>query len=217
MRIGTRDPKSEFPMYLPADQYVPQFGSLRRPMAMWLGTCAVALVIVAMVFGAPLALATGFPFVGNSIYRGFSYVCHQIPERSFFLAEHQLAICSRCTGLYLGFTITLLCYPLFKSLRQTTTPERKWLFIATVPMVIDVGLTLFGIWENTHSTRFATGALLGGVAVLYVMPGLMDLALRNWGKRMKPGSQLDNADVPAKLFSNEASAPSDYSAPHRRI
>ena len=38
----------------------------------------------------------------------------------------------------------------------------------------------FGIWENTHLSRFLTGALLGSVAVFYVVPGLLDLRLKEW-------------------------------------
>ena len=73
-----------------------------------------------------------------------------------------------------------LCYPLVRSLRRTDTPPRRWLFIAATPMAIDFFLGFFGIWENTHLSRFLTGALLGSVSVLYVMPGLIDLSLKDW-------------------------------------
>ena len=35
-------------------------------------------------------------------------ICHQRPERSFFLDGHQLPVCARCTGLYLSGAIGLL-------------------------------------------------------------------------------------------------------------
>jgi uncharacterized membrane protein len=54
------------------------------------------------------------------------------------------------------------------------------LFLAAAPLAIDFSLGFFGIWENTHLSRFVTGALLGSVAVLYVMPGLIDLSLMEW-------------------------------------
>ena len=204
---------------MPADNYITQTGSLRRPLLMWFLTATVSLAIMSLILGAPLALDTGHPFWGLTIYRAFSYVCHQIPERSFFIAGHQFAVCSRCTGLYGGFAAAAVLYPVIRSLRQTEAPARKWLFIAAAPLAIDFALGYFGIWDNTHSSRFATGALLGAVSVFYVMPGLMELSLRDWrtkvtDSRSNPGKQISQAQV----FSPTGSAaPSDYSAPHRRI
>jgi uncharacterized membrane protein len=126
--------------------------------------------------GAPLAQAHGHPQFAATIYQTFSFVCHQLPERSFHLEGHKFAVCSRCTGLYSGFTLATLCYPLARSLRRTDTPSRLWLLLAVVPLVIDFSLSYFGIWENTHLTRFLTGALLGGVALFYIIPGLIQLS-----------------------------------------
>lgn len=216
-------------MYAPPDQYIPQLGASRRPIVMWLIVAAGCLILMSLIIGAPLALNTGHPFPGLTIYRAFSYVCHQIPERSFFIAEHQFAVCARCTGLYAGFATATLLYPLFRSLRQTEAPKRKWLFIAAAPLAVDFTLGFFGVWDNTHFSRFATGALLGGAAVFYVIPGLVDLSLRDWravtGRAAgRKDANLESASVGAspssraEMFSSGAvAAPSDYSAPHRRI
>jgi len=148
----------------------------RLPLIVWAITAAIALAIVALIIGAPL-LQSGHPQFSASVYRSFSFVCHQIPERSFHLAGNNFAVCSRCTGLYAGFAITTLCYPLARSLRNTDTPSRLWLILATLPLGIDFGLTYFGVWQNTHLSRFVTGALLSSVAVFYIVPGLIDLGL----------------------------------------
>ena len=195
-----------------ASQYVPQTGSNRRPIAMWLVVTLLALLFIAFVVGAPIALANGYETIGNTIYLNLHYFCHQIPERSLFIAGYQFAVCARCTGIYAGFAAATLAYPLFKSLRQTSAPARKWLFIAAAPLAIDWAVEFFGIWHNTHTSRFVTGAVLGATAVFYVMPGLMDLSLRKWGE-VKPPRQVP---VPVTSFPAEG-APSDYSAPHRRI
>src|SRR5260370_21658576 len=128
-----------------------------------------------MIIGAPLFQATGHASFASTIYRAFSFVCHQIPERSFHLAGHQFAVCSRCTGLYTGFAVAALVYPLARSLQRTDTPSRLWLLLATLPLVIDFSLGYFSIWENTHLSRFFSGPLLSSVAVFYIMPGLIDL------------------------------------------
>ncbi len=205
-------------MYASPENYIPQTVSNRRPLLMWAIVAAGSLAVLAMIVGAPLAIKSGHPFWGLGIYRAFSYVCHQIPERSFFIAEHQFAVCARCTGLYVGFAVAVLLYPFARSLRQIEAPRRKWLFLAAAPLTIDFALGFFGIWENTHFSRFATGALLGAVSVFYVMPGLMDLSLREWGRGRKDPTASTAPRVSAEVFStNAATAPSDYSAPERRI
>jgi uncharacterized membrane protein len=206
-------------MQAASNNYITQTGSLRRPLLMWLLAAAGSLALMSLIIGAPLALDAGHPFWGFTIYQAFSYVCHQIPERSFFIAGHKFAVCSRCTGLYAGFATATLVYPIIKSLRQTEAPARKWLFIAAAPLAIDFALGYLGIWDNTHSSRFSTGALLGAVSVLYVMPGLIDLSFRDWrGKPERsaptPAQPISSAQM---LSPNVSAAPSDYSAPHRRI
>ena len=39
-----------------------------------------------------------------------SVVCHQLPERSFFLDGRQLPVCARCTGLYLSGAAGLVAW-----------------------------------------------------------------------------------------------------------
>lgn len=165
-------------MYLPASAYTPQTVSLRRTYLWWLAGTTVCLTILALAVSAPLAAASHHDQAALTLYRSFGIFCHQLPERSYFLAGHKLAICARCLGLYAGFSGMFLLYPLVRSLRVVTTPPVKWLILASIPLAIDFSLTFVGIWENTHTTRLLTGLLLGAVAVLYVMPGISELSLR---------------------------------------
>lgn len=198
-----------------AVSYVTQTIATQRPLVAWLIVVAGAMLVMTLIVGAPLALANDHPAIGLTIYRGFSKVCHQLPERSFFIAGHPFAVCARCTGLYSGFTVALLAYPLIGSLKRTTAPPRKWLFLAALPLAVDFSLTFFGIWANTHTSRLLTGALLGSVAAFYVMPGVSDLALRGWRRGTVPsGLSLSSAVASNPIAST---APSDYSAPQRRI
>src|SRR5512143_3341817 len=47
-------------------------------------------------------------------------LCHQLPDRSFFIHEHQTPLCARCTGMYLGFSIGLI----FLIIRRRTHAAR---------------------------------------------------------------------------------------------
>ena len=184
---------------------------IRRPFAFWLiGTVTVSF-LVSLIIVAPVAAASGHGELAHGIYGAFGALCHQMPERSFFIAGHKFAVCSRCTGVYAGFAFTLLLYPLLRSLKRTATPPRSLLLLAAIPLLVDFSVTFFGFWENTHTSRLLTGALLGSVTVFYVMPGIIDLSLRH--------SRTPLPKVTFTLASPEriASAPSDYSAPERRI
>jgi len=174
----------------------------------WLISTIIIFAIVSLIVVAPLAAGTHAELAA-SIYFGFSVLCHQIPERSYFIAGHQLAVCARCTGLYAGFALTMLAYPLIRPLRSMDWPPPVWLVLAAVPMGIDFSLTFLGIWENTHTSRLLTGLLLGSVSVLYVMPGLIELSSRKAREKRSPFTLAS----PERM----ASAPSDYSAPQRRI
>lgn len=190
------------------------FVTTRRPIIFWLISAAVVSFLVLLVVAAPLAAASGHNQLAQGIYGAFATLCHQLPDRSYFIDGHKFAVCTRCTGLYAGFAFTLLLFPLIGSLKRTTMPPRSWLFLAAIPLVIDFSVTFFGFWDNTHTSRMLTGALLGGATVFYVMPGIIDLSLRH-----VRAAQPTQPRVNFTLASPDriAAAPSDYSAPERRI
>ena len=146
-------------------------------VAVWAASATVTIATLAAIIAAPLLQSGGHWTLASQIYRTFSFLCHQIPERSFHIAGQQFAVCSRCTGLYAGFTMAILTYPLFRSLRKTETPSIVWLFASAIPLAIDFSLTYFGIWQNNHFTRFTTGALFGTVAAIFILPGVIEISV----------------------------------------
>ena len=191
----------QFQMYASPDQYTSQSVVTKRPLIVWSIVSLGALFFMGMIVAAPLAAETGHGYLAFALYQIFSHLCHQIPERSFFIANHQFAVCARCTGLYAGFMTATLCYPLCRSLRRTDTPDRSWLLMASAPLAIDFALGLLGFWQNTHWSRFSTGALLGAASVFYVIPGLMELSLRGWQRSFD--GLLQTTKVSAPVSSSE--------------
>jgi uncharacterized membrane protein len=194
-----------------AERYISQTKTTRRPTIVWSLVLFGSMLFVLAILAAPIATANGNSSTAFTIYRAFHTLCHQQPERSFFIAGHPFAVCARCTGIYFGFALAALAYPLLGSLRRTDTPARTWLFLAALPLGVDVGINFFGIWQNTHTSRLLTGALLGATAVFYVMPGLVDVALNHFGSRRRVRSAVEITNP------HLAAGPSDYSSPQRRI
>ena len=208
-------------MPLTADNYAPQLTApsyARRAWMYWALAAGFGLFLVGIILGAPLLAASGHSFGATTLYKAFSPLCHQIDARSFHFHGHPFAVCARCTGIYFGFTAGALLYPIFKSLRRTDSPPRIWLILATVPTTIDFLFGFTGVWSNTHWSRFLTASILGATAAVYIVPGLMDLALRGWRGNKLPAlleasatQSVTPADTPPVVFH------SDYSAPLRRI
>jgi uncharacterized membrane protein len=159
---------------------------------MWLSGLGVVAVWSAIIVAAPLLTDLGFGTVARPIYSFFSFLCHQMPERSFHIAGHQFAVCSRCFGVYFGLVAGFLVYPLWRRLDNTEPPARFWLFLSLVPIGIDWSLGVFGIWENTHFSRFLTGLLLGVACATFIIPALVEIrqnmAYRKSRSRQTPAS-----------------------------
>jgi uncharacterized membrane protein len=175
-------------------EYTPQLvrdeESARRGRAAWRGWgvalgCAAALV--GLIVLAPLLRAGGATALAGAIYKGFGLVCHQMDARSFHVEGFQLAVCARCFGLYVGTLVGVAAYPLARPLTRRDLPGRAWLIAAAVPTTVDFALGFFGVWENTHLSRFLTASLLGVVLAFYVVPGLVDLSLTPWRQFFRPG------------------------------
>jgi uncharacterized membrane protein len=193
-------------MPLSATDYQSQTQPSSRPLLFWLAAVLLTVWFCSLILAAPLAQTAGHDRVAQTLYRSFGILCHQLPERSYFIAGHKLAVCSRCTGIYAGFLLTLLCYPVIRSIRSVEVPARRWLFLFSLPLLIDFSLGFLGIWKNTHSSRFITGFLFGGMVVFYLVPALAELS--QWKRVNTP-----NPSKPTfTLASPEAiaNAPSDY-------
>lgn len=198
-------------------QHVSQDGVRRAQVLMWGGAAALMLVWMGMIVLAPWAEAHGYHALAATIYRAFDPLCHQISERSFHLEGHAFAVCARCTGLYAGLAAGIIFYPLARSLKRTDTPSRWWLIVAAVPISVNWSLGFFGIWANTHFSRFLTGALLGVTCALFIVPGLIDVLETDWRSFFKKSPETKRQPENVLTVPHERVAPSDYNSPSSRI
>jgi uncharacterized membrane protein len=160
------------------ENYVPQIAveKLRRQaLFVWSAVAFLTTLWIFLIVIAPIAQANNLPSVANPIYGFCSFVCHQIPARSFFIENQPFAVCSRCFGIYFGLFAGFILYPVIRSLEKNEPFSRFWLFLAMIPMGIDWSLGFFEIWENTHLSRFLTGLILGAACAVFIVPALVEI------------------------------------------
>ena len=147
----------------------------RRAFFVWgISTFIIAFWIL-LIVAAPIAQTNDLASVSSPIYKFYSFVCHQIPARSFFISTEPFAVCSRCFGIYFGLFVGFVLFPFLRSVEETTPFPRFWLFLGMIPMLIDWSLGFFEIWENNHLSRFITGLILGTACAIFLVPAIVEI------------------------------------------
>jgi uncharacterized membrane protein len=102
---------------------------------------------------------------------GFS-VCHQMGARSLTFGETVIPLCSRCTGIYMGFMVAAFILFLMFRARQSELPPLYVIIILAfffLSTLIDGLASYLGLYITNNILRFSSGALCGSaiMAVLY--------------------------------------------------
>jgi uncharacterized membrane protein len=136
----------------------------------------VAVAVFIILFAIMLPPTT---LLGKADVVGYG-ICHQLPERSFFLAERQLPLCARCTGTFLGAIVGLVAMVLLGRRRASRLPPVPVLII----LVFFIGFWAFdglnsymtffpgapNLYEPQNWLRLTTGMLNGLALIIIVFP-----------------------------------------------
>ena len=130
---------------------------------------------------SPLAKCTGHPLIGDLLFRLYTPLCHQKPERSFFVCGHQVGFCHRCAAMYTSIVVAGLLFGLLRRYIRPTSLKIAGLLL--LPMLVDGGThlidDLFGlgfrgggdaIGTPNFWLRMITGVLVGVAVLLAVYP-----------------------------------------------
>ena len=113
---------------------------------------ASALLVAAL--STPLLARLQLPLASFALRKFFSFVCHEIPERSFWVMGQPIAICIRCFGIYSGVVLgTLIQLP--------AKTSRQFLVIAALLNAMDVGAESLGLHGDLPLLRLSLGIVLG--------------------------------------------------------
>ena len=149
--------------------------NLYRPQVIFAGLVGISLALVALISSPPWLMRSGHPVTAAVVYAIFEPLCHQQRERSFVIDGWSLAVCARCTGIYSGFLLGLLLYPLLRRIDQESTPHRLWLIVSLALMAVEALGGWADVFPSSFLTRTATGALTGVVSAFFVLPGLVSV------------------------------------------
>ncbi len=166
----------------------------------WLAVASVGLgLFIGLPLLAPVLMAAGWERLGQAIHTLFYITCHQLPERSYFLfgpqwiysrAElvalagepvslrwignaqvgYKIAVCQRDVAIYGGWFLWGMLYGLVRHWLKPISVRTFVLML--VPMAIDGGGQMVGLWSSTWLTRAITGLLFGLAVVLLAYPYL---------------------------------------------
>lgn len=131
-----------------------------------------ALVLIGWLLNTPEGLMGKADAVGYAL-------CHQIPERTFKINGQPIALCARCTGMYVGAMLGIL-YQLLLGRRRGGLPEKKHLYVlgafflafavdgtnSAISLYIGHGL----LYEPSNTLRLFTGMGMGLVMAAMLLP-----------------------------------------------
>ncbi len=140
-----------------------------------------AILYAGLPWLSPLAKASGHPLIGEFLFRIYTPLCHQMPERSFFVCGHQVGFCHRCVAMYTSIVVAGLLFGLLRRRIRPATLKIGGLLL--LPIVID-GLTHMAddlsrlgfrgggdaIGTLNFWLRMITGVLVGITMLLVVYP-----------------------------------------------
>lgn len=100
-------------------------------------------------------------------HKAFAMLCHQLPERSYWINGQPMAVCSRCFGIYAGFALSWFLLPLWSVGDVGAKLPIKKIVLATVLInFFDIIGNALGFWGNTLVSRLILGWLVGWTVVL---------------------------------------------------
>ncbi len=95
----------------------------------------------------------------------YHLVCHQQPDKLIHIFGTSTLLCARCTGIYLGGLAG--AFALIFTGRKLSLPT-KYLLYSSLPMFLDVGFVMLGVYSYSKLIALLTGLLLGSVGIVYL-------------------------------------------------
>jgi uncharacterized membrane protein len=143
---------------------------MRRTRLVWYGLLMGTSGLLLLALLPPFLPAE----MQGVVRRCFAPVCHQMPGRSPHVGGVPIAICDRCSGIYLGLVVGVAVTGWGRSLGAVLGQHGRCLLLGSlVPIGVDWIGPMLGLWGNGPISRGLTGLLFGVVAAGYVTDRLL--------------------------------------------
>jgi uncharacterized membrane protein len=120
---------------------------------------------------APLAIASDRPALAAGavgVYAAGARICHQRPDRCFWMHGRPMPVCARCSGLYAGAAIAAPL-ALVWAARLSGRRARLVMAAAMLPTLVTWSLEMAGRAHPSNIVRFVAALPLGLVAAWLVL------------------------------------------------
>jgi uncharacterized membrane protein len=149
---------------------------LRRAFAIAAVGWALALPLATWTAGSSGLFSVAYA-AAVAIYGIGAWVCHQRPDRSFYLWATQMPVCARCTGIYLGGALAAIASAVAARRRRGTGPFISWssarwrvaFAIAALPTLATLVAEWTGSAAPSNTVRAIAGLPIGAVVAWAVL------------------------------------------------
>lgn len=137
---------------------------------------AIAVVLwVAALLLAPLAITSRQTVVSigaAGIYAAGARVCHQRPDRCFWIHGRPMPVCARCLGLYASAAVAAPLVLVAGLAGLSSRQARRIAAIAALPTLSTWGLEMAGLAHPSNVVRAVAAVPLGVAAAWLVMTAM---------------------------------------------
>jgi uncharacterized membrane protein len=130
-----------------------------------------AVVWLAAILLAPLAIASDRPVLSvgaAGLYAAGARICHQRPDRCFWIRGRPMPVCARCSGLYAGAALAAPL-ALVWAAQLSGRRARAVAAAAALPTLFTWSLEVAGLAHPSNLARFVSALPLGCVAAWLVV------------------------------------------------
>ncbi len=104
-------------------------------------------------------------WIGTGIYFLLDPACHQQPERSFFIDGLPMALCVRCTFIYLGMALGVAVLYFKRKLTVARFVYVSFLLF----FILEMGSEWIGLYSNWKLLRSFSGFISGILLIFFLL------------------------------------------------
>jgi uncharacterized membrane protein len=131
---------------------------------------ALFVTYMASLLLAPMLVAWGYAGLARPIYAFNGLFCHQRDNRSFSILGEKMACCERCAAIYGSMMLAGLAFAFVRG--HIRRPRLSDVLLLALPIAVDGGAQLVGLWKSTTGSRLLSGAVFGVAVCWFLLPYL---------------------------------------------